>query len=312
MIGTEQPVTAFVSNIPAGTPDDLVTAILDVFGTVVQWRRLKEPSGALKPSGFVDYASTTSAVQAARLLPHIHLYAGSTKRLVFRMDSAIQPATSACEGEEGEVADTKAADCRVLEALASLFQQRRMSHAADSCLSLIKDIDRVSHSIVAVNTDDDFERAEAEWLKREERTFREYRKYMETCEAATEPNPEIEHLFRVNRKEFRHLFPDRHFDEHVRHIVDSIPTDTAALYSLPINWHLLSTLRLRRWLIKQRGLSFRAADTVTSLIAQRRSPEEMQTHLDTHNVVEERGETFVVRLWRWLILDTNLHVTTIN
>lgn len=337
MIGS-QPVTAFLSNIPAGTPEDLILSILCQFGQIVGWRRLKEPSGALKPSGFVDFDTVESAQKAARLLPLVDLYQHG-KRLLIKLDTAAAGSIMASNTsnnntssntsnnnnpqpsgeEEGEVPDSKQQDIAILESLGLLFHQRRMLFAQESCKSLIRDYDHIlaqSHQVVNAqgdHTHDDherhFEEMERAWLRREERIFADYHRYMNKVRqadmAADRDNLQqpIIHMYHHDRQAFCQRYPDRDYAERVKRIVEGMPTDPEDLFNQPVDWSRLCTGKLRQWFVKQRSLSASSADIVVSWFARRLSPKDMEK--DPIEGVDDM-HLFVVRLWRWLLLDTQL------
>jgi hypothetical protein len=322
---TTQPVcTAFISNIPPGTPDDLLHSLLHIFGPVHHWRRLKEPSGALKPSGFVDFYGPEPVLLAARILPRVDLYAGPNKRLSVKHDAGLASTTTSgasARTEEGELVDERAVFGQVLQSMMALFQQRRMINAVECCARLIDGLDRdtfatladsVQNSTTSTTTSnsDEVAKEETEWLKKEWAIFKEYHDYLSSLVSDTgDGGPEssaavraILNIYHSDRKAFRRDHPDTVYQAHCKSVAQALPADTAALFAHPIDWSRLSVGRLRRWLLVHRGLTSGQADAVIECLVKRLGPEQISRLI--HSISGGDGEVFTVRLWRWIILDT--------
>lgn len=330
-------LTAFLSSIPAGLPDDALEAILATFGPLHSWRRLTEPSGAAKPVGFAEFSEPAVLLSVERLLPRIELYQG--RRVGVKLEETIRlhaisrteeerGGGGGGEEEDGEVVSSRERDIRTIDCLISVFASRRMLHAVESARRLVSDYDRVFMDNKHERRHDDHQEQqladrEQRWLREEQKVLSSYREYQTTV---TRPHlfsldPD---LFRTDRTEWRRMrAADRETECRFRsdriptdvteedpetalaRLAASVPVDRPTLFAAPIEWEHFDVGRLRRWLVRQRGLLPVQADRVASYISRRLTPEQIAACVSS-DILEpgDSGEMFAVRLWRWIVFDT--------
>ena len=332
MSSTASPLysSAFISNIPAGCPDDLLESILNVFGPVKQWRRLAEPSGALKPCGFVDFVEEPSVTDSSspsykslsncvRILPLVEIYHGG-KRLLIKYDDKIELPVMEDGGEEGECTGSKrrSADFLMLDALIMIFMERRMAHAVESCRSLKENYEQLitmNGTLTEQAPEDEKEYAEAEarWSRREADIFTEYREYLkrQLVQGTNEGEENAVRKYQKDPQKFMHENRDIEHDKRVKEIAGRLPRQFADIDSGLVKWDRIDVDHLTRWLLTSPSscLDLTSARLVIDGLFKRLSPSEHAKFLSENGAMislRQDPEAFLLRLYGWLILNSNL------
>eukprot|EP00996_Jenningsia_fusiforme_P001133 NODE_2034_length_1318_cov_19.333333_g1849_i0.p1 GENE.NODE_2034_length_1318_cov_19.333333_g1849_i0~~NODE_2034_length_1318_cov_19.333333_g1849_i0.p1 ORF type:complete len:407 (-),score=72.12 NODE_2034_length_1318_cov_19.333333_g1849_i0:7-1227(-) len=309
----DQKTLVWVGRIDPGVDDEVLSEILALCGPVDSWKRVADPTtNKWKKFGFCEFSSAEGALRAFRVLNDFQLgpttlllkiepkvaaflkeyqlkrkefLASLPEEQLAELNSEAAPSTELCHFVQVDPSQQFTSVHEVFPAAAD--QRLRDLKALIGIKKLIAENPQKVPSVETV------ESAEAS-LTATERAASPKRK------RSTSPEREVKRQA-VSLKSEK---PD------AKVLIKKVPADRVELFNWNVKWHLLDDTalqHLRKWISKNSSQLLGEeepafVEMIVENLQQRAPPNKLLKELEP--VMDTEAESFVVRLWRLLILET--------